>query len=25
VRAGLFSGNGTADPTISCCMLDFYP
>lgn len=25
VRVGLFDGNGTADPTITTCMLRFYP
>lgn len=25
VRPVLFDGNGVADPTISCCILDFYP
>jgi hypothetical protein len=25
VRVGLFSGDGTADPTITCCMVNFYP
>lgn len=25
VRAVLFSGDGAADPTISCCVVDFYP
>lgn len=24
VRAGLFDGNGVADPTITCCIIDFY-
>lgn len=25
IRAVLFSGDGVADPTISCCIADFYP
>jgi hypothetical protein len=24
IRVGLFSGNSTADPTITCCVLNFY-
>jgi hypothetical protein len=24
VRVGIWSGNGTADPTITACLLNFY-
>lgn len=24
IRVGLFSGDGAADPTITCCVLNFY-
>ena len=25
IRAGIFSGDGAADPTMTCCILNFYP
>lgn len=25
IRVGLFGGDGVADPTITCCILNFYP